>query len=60
MEPELVDAWTAELEQVGRELPENWEVLATDEIRDRYPHQRMVNAPSAEDIDPGMGPRADG
>ncbi|MEV7787731.1 hypothetical protein AB0O72_20445 [Streptomyces sp. NPDC088106] len=60
MEPELVDAWTAELEQVGRGLPENWEVLATDEIRGRYPHQRMVNAPSAEDIDPGMGRRADG
>lgn len=57
---ELVDAWTAGLEQVGRELPENWEVLTTHEIRGRYPHQRMVNAPSAEDIDPGMGRRADG
>ncbi|MFP8959950.1 hypothetical protein ACLIYP_05140 [Streptomyces nanhaiensis] len=56
---ELVEAWTAELEQAGKELPEGWEVLTTDEIRGRYLHQRMVNAPRAEDIDPGMGRRVD-
>ncbi|GGV85141.1 hypothetical protein GCM10010294_64350 [Streptomyces griseoloalbus] len=56
---ELVEAWTAELEQAGKELPEGWEVLTTDEIRGRYLHQRMVNAPKAEDIDPDMGRRAD-
>ncbi|MFG3547576.1 hypothetical protein [Streptomyces sp. NPDC047725] len=54
---ELVEAWTAELEQAGKELPEGWEVLTTDEIRGRYLHQRMVNAPAAEDIDPDMGRR---
>ncbi|MFF6809865.1 hypothetical protein ACFZAG_08265 [Streptomyces sp. NPDC012403] len=57
---ELVKAWTAELEHTGKELPEGWEVLTTDEIRGRYVHQRMLNAPSAEDIDPDMGRRADG
>lgn len=51
---ELVEAWSAELEQAGKQLPEGWEALTTDEIRGRYVHQRMVNAPSAEDIDPGM------
>ncbi|MYR46057.1 hypothetical protein [Streptomyces sp. SID5910] len=56
---ELVKAWTAELEQAGKELPEGWEVLSTDEIRGRYLHQRMVNAPTAEDIDPDMGRPAD-
>lgn len=56
---ELVEAWAAELEQAGEELPEGWEVLTTDEIRGRYLHQRMVNAPRAEDIDPGMGRRVD-
>ncbi|GAA4001558.1 hypothetical protein GCM10022384_55560 [Streptomyces marokkonensis] len=56
---ELVRAWTAELEHAGKELPEAWEVLTTDEIRGRYLHQRMVNAPSAEEIDPDMGRRAD-
>jgi hypothetical protein len=56
---ELVEVWTAELKQAGKELPEGWEVLTTDEIRGRYVHQRMVNAPSAEDIDPDMGRRVD-
>jgi hypothetical protein len=56
---ELVEAWTAELEHAGKELPEGWEVLTTDEIRGRYVHQRMLNAPSAEDIDPGMERRVD-
>lgn len=56
---EPVEAWTAELEHAGKELPEGWEVLTTDGIRGRHLHQRMVDAPSAEDIDPGMGRRAD-
>ncbi|MGP2440183.1 hypothetical protein [Streptomyces sp. JW3] len=56
---ELVKAWTAELEQAGKGLPEGWEMLTTDEIRGRYLHQRMRNAPTAEDIDPGMGRRVD-
>ncbi|MEU9862567.1 hypothetical protein AB0D99_17015 [Streptomyces sp. NPDC047971] len=51
----LVDAWTAELRRAGKELPPGWEALTTDEIRGRYLHQRMVNAPAAEDIDPAMG-----
>ncbi|WP_030544120.1 hypothetical protein [Streptomyces albus] len=51
----LVKAWAAELRQTGEELPEGWEALTTDEIRGRYLHQRMVNAPAAEDIDPDMG-----
>lgn len=57
---ELVEAWTAELEDAGKELPEGWDLLTTDEIRGRYLHQRMVNAPSAEDVDPGMDRRVDG
>ncbi|MPY51966.1 hypothetical protein [Streptomyces acidicola] len=55
----LVEAWTAELEHAGKELPEGWEVLTTDEIRGRYLHQRMLNAPTAENIDPGMSRRVD-
>lgn len=56
---ELVKAWAAELELAGKELPKGWEALTTDEIRGRYLHQRMLNAPTAEDIDPGMGRRVD-
>ncbi|MBT2545021.1 hypothetical protein J7E99_31040 [Streptomyces sp. ISL-44] len=56
----LVKAWTAELEHAGKELPDGWEVLTTDEIRGRYLHQRILNAPTAEDIDPDMGRRVDG
>lgn len=55
----LVEAWTAELEHAGKELPEGWEVLTTDEIRSRYLQQRMLNAPTAEDIDPGMSRRVE-
>ncbi|MFF1492387.1 MULTISPECIES: hypothetical protein [unclassified Streptomyces] len=55
----LVAAWTAELEKAGKGLPEGWEVLTTEEIRGRYLHQKVVNAPKAEDIDPGMARRAD-
>ncbi|MBT2444498.1 hypothetical protein J7E93_31265 [Streptomyces sp. ISL-36] len=55
-----VDAWTAELKRAGKELPKGWEVLTTDEIRERYLHQRIVNAPAAEDIDPDMGRPAGG
>ncbi|WP_329124500.1 hypothetical protein [Streptomyces sp. NBC_01353] len=55
----LADAWAAELNRAGKELPAGWEVLTTDEIRGRYLHQRIVNAPAAEDIDPDMGSRVD-
>ncbi|MFB7368252.1 hypothetical protein ACFC0D_00145 [Streptomyces sp. NPDC056222] len=55
----LVDAWTAELKRAGQELPAGWAALTTDEIRGRYLHQRIVNAPAAEDIDPDLGSRVD-
>ncbi|MER7823170.1 hypothetical protein ABTX85_11480 [Streptomyces sp. NPDC096097] len=48
----LVVAWTAELERAGKGLPDGWEGLTTAEIRGRYLHQRVVDAPKAEDIDP--------
>lgn len=56
---EAVEAWTAELKKAGEELPENWEVLTTEEIKVRYVSQRVANAPEAEDIDPGMARPAD-
>ncbi|WP_406417330.1 hypothetical protein OH809_35735 [Streptomyces sp. NBC_00873] len=56
----LVKAWTAELKHAGKDLPQGWEALTTDEIRGRYLHQRILNAPTAEDIDPDMGRRVDG
>ncbi len=57
---ELVEAWAAELERAGRDLPEGWRALSTEQIRGRYLHQRLVNAPNADDIDPGMdGPESD-
>lgn len=54
---EAVDAWTVELKKAGEELPENWAVLTTEEIKGRYVSQRVANAPKAEDIDPGMARR---
>lgn len=54
---EAVEAWTAELKKAGEELPHNWEVLTTEEIKGRYVSQRVANAPEAEDIDPGMDRR---
>lgn len=54
---EAVEAWTAELKEAGEELPEDWEVLTTEEIKGRYVSQRLANAPKAEDIDPGMARR---
>ncbi|MFF6980277.1 hypothetical protein ACFZAV_21745 [Streptomyces sp. NPDC008343] len=44
----------AELKEAGREKPEGWEMLTTGEIRGRYLLQYFINAPDAEDIDPGM------
>ncbi|WP_405677909.1 hypothetical protein OG292_26430 [Streptomyces sp. NBC_01511] len=51
---ELVAAWTTELAKAGKEKPDGWETLPTGEIRDRYLSQYFINAPDAEDIDPGM------
>ena len=50
----LVAAWTAELEKAGKQKPAGWEMLTTGEIRGRYLSQYFINAPDAEDIDPGM------
>ncbi|WP_141724769.1 hypothetical protein [Streptomyces niveus] len=50
-------AEAAELKKAGEELPENWEILTTEEIKGRYVSQRVANAPKAEDIDPGMARR---
>ncbi|MFC8824180.1 hypothetical protein ACFT9I_02340 [Streptomyces sp. NPDC057137] len=50
----LVAAWTAELEKAGKEKQDGWETLTTEELRDRYLSQYFINAPDAEDIDPGM------
>ncbi|MGW2055113.1 hypothetical protein ACWCOZ_14480 [Streptomyces sp. NPDC001840] len=53
----LIAAWTAELKKAGKEKPDGWETLTTEEIRDRYLSQYFINAPDAEDIDPGMARR---
>ncbi|WP_459247995.1 hypothetical protein [Streptomyces youssoufiensis] len=53
----LIAAWTAELRKAGREKPDGWRTLTTAEIRDRYLSQYFINAPDAEDIDPGMARR---
>ncbi|MFF5091965.1 hypothetical protein [Streptomyces niveus] len=45
------------MKKAGEELPENWEILTTEEIKGRYVSQRVANAPKAEDIDPGMARR---
>ena len=56
---ELIEAWVTELRQAGRELPDDWETLTAGEIRARYLHQRLVNAPSADELDPGINGFAD-
>ena len=56
---ELIEAWVTELRRAGRELPDDWETLTTGEIRTRYLHQRLVNAPSADELDPGINGFAD-
>ncbi|MFI2030508.1 hypothetical protein [Streptomyces buecherae] len=53
----LIAAWTAELKKAGKEKPDDWKTLTTAEIRDRYLSQYFINAPDAEDIDPGMARR---
>lgn len=50
----LLTAWTAELKKADKSKPDGWEKLTTSEIRDRYLSQVYINAPEAEDIDPGM------
>ena len=40
-------------------MPDDWETLTTGEIRARYLHQRLVNAPSADELDPGINGFAD-
>ncbi|MFI6488391.1 hypothetical protein [Streptomyces sp. NPDC050564] len=55
----LVAAWTAELKKADKGLPDGWEVLTTEEIRGRYVHQKIANAPKSDDIDPDMGRRSE-
>ncbi|MET9669416.1 hypothetical protein ABZY19_29275 [Streptomyces sp. NPDC006475] len=50
----LIAAWAAELKKAGKKKPDGWEKLPTGEIRDRYLSQYFINAPDANDIDPGM------
>lgn len=55
---DLVAAWTSELKKAGKGLPEGWQVLSTEEIRGRYIHQKIANAPKSDEIDPAMGRRS--